>query len=125
MIDQVDLRVQGYPARRTIGLDQRTIAAPYAPVDLGVLVRIHVEDRYLIQFAAVDVTRDRIDHRIPAVAGLQIIAGRVVETGRRRRFGAPIKAASALTKSARSCGAKISSKGPSRQGGRVLSISKF
>ena len=61
---------------RAIGRHQRAIAAPEAPVDLGVLIGVKVEDRDLIKFAAIDVGRHRVDHRIPAIAGFKADVGR-------------------------------------------------
>src|SRR5258707_8825071 len=62
-------------AGRARGLHQRAVAAPYPPVDVGVLVGLHVEDRDAVELGAVDVGRDRIDHRIPAIARLETGAG--------------------------------------------------
>src|SRR5260370_895975 len=84
MIDQGHLRVERERAGRAIGRHQRAIAAPHPPVDPGVLVSIHVEDRDGIEFAAIDVSRDRIDHRVPAIAGLQIRTGGAVAAAFRR-----------------------------------------
>ena len=72
MVDQRHLAVQRQRAACAIGRHQRAVAAAHPPVDLGVLIGVHVEDRDPVEFGAVDVGRYSIDHRIPAVAGLQI-----------------------------------------------------
>src|ERR1700743_670954 len=63
---------------RAIDPDQPAIAAADPPIDLGVLIGLHVEQRNLVEFATIDVGRDRIDHRIPAVAGFGVGIGRSV-----------------------------------------------
>ena len=78
MIDQRHFAIQRKRAGRAIGRHQRAVAAPHPPVDLGVLVGVHVEDRDAVELAAVDVGRDRIDHRIPAIAGFETGAGGAV-----------------------------------------------
>ncbi len=72
MIDERHLAIERERAGRAIGRHQRAVAAPYTPVAPGVLVSVHVEDRDPVELAAVNVSRDRIDHRIPAIAGLEV-----------------------------------------------------
>ena len=78
MIDQRHAGIERNIKPRAISRDQRAVTAPHPPVDLGVLVGVHVVDRHLIEFATVDVGRDGIDHRIPAITGLQPFAGNAV-----------------------------------------------
>jgi len=78
MVDQAHRAIERQRARRAIGRDQRAIAAPRAPIDVGVLIGVHVQDRDLVEFAAVDVGRNRVDHRVPAIAGLKAKIGSAV-----------------------------------------------
>ena len=71
MIDQRDIAVQRHRAGRAIGRDQRAIATADAPVEVAVLIGVPVQRRHVLEFAAVDVGRDRVDHGIPAIAGLE------------------------------------------------------
>ncbi len=96
MIDQRHLRVQRERAGRAIGRHQRAIAAPYPPVDLGVLVGIHVRYRDPVEFAAVHVGRDRIDHRVPAIAGLETGVRRAVAAAFRGFLGAVVESVERL-----------------------------
>ena len=75
VIDQRHHAPERERAGGAIGRHQRAIAAADAPVDVGVLVGVHVEDRDLVELAAVDVGRDRIDHRVPAIAGFETETG--------------------------------------------------
>ena len=84
MIDQHHLGVQRKRAGRAIGCYQRTVTAAHPPVDLAVIVSVHIENRNLVQLAAVHIGRDRVDHRVPSVSRLEIIAGRAVAAGFRR-----------------------------------------
>src|SRR5205807_10217170 len=60
---------------RAIGGNQRAVAAADAPVEVGILIGLHIENGDGIELAAIDVGRDGIDHRVPAVAGLKKQAG--------------------------------------------------
>src|SRR5215217_6315630 len=91
MVHQAHLRVQRNRATRAIGGDQRAIAASQPPIDLRVFISLDVEDRDTIELGSVDVARDRIDHRIPSIAGLKARIGCNVETGRSRFLGAIVK----------------------------------
>src|SRR5258705_6653742 len=91
MIDQRHVAVERERDRRGIDGHQRAVAAPHPPVDLGVFVLVHVEDRDPVEFAAVDVSRDRIDHWVPAIAGFEIAAGGAVAAAFRGLLGAVIE----------------------------------
>ena len=78
VIDQRHLAIQRQRQRGAIGRHQRAVAAPHPPIDVGVLIGLHVQDRDLVELAAVHIGRNRIDHRIPAIAGLEIVARRAV-----------------------------------------------
>src|SRR3954451_10798634 len=91
MVHQAHLRIQRNRATGAIGGDQGAIAASQPPIDLRVLVSLDVEDRDTIELRSVDVARDRIDHRIPPVAGLEARIGCNVETGHSRFLGAIVK----------------------------------
>ena len=91
MIDPRHLALERERTGRAIGRHQRAIAARNAPVDLGVLIGIHVEHRDLVELAAVEVGRDRVDHRVPAVAGLEILRGDAVAAACRGLLDALVK----------------------------------
>jgi len=71
------------------------------------------------------VSRDRIDHRVPAIARLEIKTGSAVRGRLLRLLGAIVEASSALMNSARCFRRKISPKLCSPQGGWLLSSLKF
>ena len=91
MIDQRDIAIERQRQRSAISRHQRAIAAPHPPIDIGVLIGVHVQDRDLVELAAIHIGRDRVDHRVPAIAGLEIEIGGAVAAVFRGLFGAVIE----------------------------------
>src|SRR5215208_351640 len=91
MVDHRHLRVQRDRTRCAICGDQRAVTASYAPIDLAVFVSLHVQHRDFVEFAAIDIARYRIDHRVPAIAGFEIQTGCAVAAGPGSLFGAAIE----------------------------------
>src|SRR5690242_14279741 len=80
MIDQRDDAIERNRQRRAIGGHERAIATPHPPIAIGILIGFHVEKRHPVELGTVYIGRDRIDHRIPAIALLEVALRRTVLT---------------------------------------------